>query len=85
MDGSVAEEAENVERSGLVPRFSIRTLLAICTLCAVASVIIGTAWRGQYWAWGVTIALASLVVTAMVHAAWFGILWVFAQLQQDRR
>jgi hypothetical protein len=64
----------------LVPRFSIRTLLAMLTVGAVACLIAGMAYRGQYWAWGVTIALASLVVTALLHAALFGVIWIFAQL-----
>jgi hypothetical protein len=64
----------------LVPRFSIRTLLMILTAGAVACLVAGMAYRGQYWAWGVTIALASLVVTAFVHAALFGVIWIFAQL-----
>jgi hypothetical protein len=63
----------------LLPRFNIRTLLVLLTLAAVASVIIGTAFRGQNWAWGVSIALLSLVVTAAVHAAWFGLIWMFAR------
>ncbi len=63
----------------LLPRFSIRTLLGLLTLCAVAFLIAGMAYRGQYWAWGVTIGLASVVVTALVHAAWFGVVWFLAQ------
>jgi hypothetical protein len=59
-------------------------LLLLLTICAVASVIIGTAFRGQTWAWGVTIGLASLVVTALVHGAWFGVAWLFAQLPSSR-
>jgi hypothetical protein len=68
----------------VLPRFTIRTLLVMLTICAVASVIIGTAFRGQTWAWGVTIGLASLVVTAVVHGAWFGVAWLFAQLPSSR-
>jgi hypothetical protein len=72
----------------LLPRFNIRTLLVLLTLGAVASVIIGTAFRGQNWAWGVSIALLSLVVMAAVHAAWFGLIWMFARRpsaqQRDR-
>ena len=80
----MTEETENAERAGWMPRFTIRTLMVICTVCAVASVIIGTAFRGQYWAWGVTIGLFSLVVTALVHAAWFGFLWIFARVPERR-
>ena len=64
----------------LLPRFTIRTLLAILTLCACGFVVIGTAYRGQYWAWGVTIALVALIVTMLVHAAWFGVVWLFSQM-----
>ena len=64
----------------LLPRFTIRTLLAVLTVCAVAFVMVGTAYRGQYWAWGVTIALISLIVTAFAHAVWFGIVRLFVRL-----
>ncbi len=63
----------------ILPRFSIRALLGMLTVCAVAFLIAGMAFRGQFWAWGVTIALASLVLTALVHAALFGLVWLFAQ------
>jgi hypothetical protein len=64
----------------LVPRFSIRTLLVMLTLGAVACLIAGMAYRGKYWALGATIALASLAVTAFVHATLFGVIWIFARL-----
>jgi len=64
----------------LVPRFSIRTLLFMLTIGAVACLIAGMAYRGLYWAWGVTIGLASLLVAALVHAALFGVIWIFAQI-----
>jgi hypothetical protein len=57
----------------LLPRFTIRTLLVILTASAAVFVMVGTAYRGQYWAWGVTIAIVSLIVTAFVHAAWFSL------------
>jgi hypothetical protein len=64
----------------LLPRFTIRTLLVLLTICAIVFVLVGTAFRGQYWAWGVTIAIVSLIVTALTHVAWFGIVWLFARL-----
>jgi hypothetical protein len=69
----------------LVPRFTIRALLVLLTVCAVAFVIVGMAFRGQNWAWGVSIGLLSLLVTALVHAAWFGIIWIFAQMPSARQ
>ena len=69
----------------LVPRFSIRTLLVILTLGAVTSVIIGTGFRGQTWAWGMSIGIMSLFVTAFVHAAWFAAIWGTTQRPSARR
>lgn len=68
----------------LMPRFNLRTLLAILTASAVVFVMVGTAFRGQYWAWGVTIAIISCIITALSHAAWFGIVWFFARMPQMR-
>lgn len=76
MENSVEAEPKRT----LLPRFSIRVLLALVTICAFVFVVVGMAARGQNWAWGVTIAVASLVVTAVVHAAWFGVVWLFARM-----
>jgi hypothetical protein len=75
---------DNKEARTLLPRFSIRTLLVVVTLFALAFVLPATAVRGETWAWGVTIGLASIFLTALVHAAWFGIVWLFAQLPSTR-
>jgi hypothetical protein len=63
----------------LLPSFSIRALLLMLTLGAIAFLIVGMAFRGQHWAWGASVALFSVLVTAIVHAAWFGIIWLFVQ------
>ncbi|HEY3392621.1 MAG TPA: hypothetical protein VGK58_07930 [Lacipirellulaceae bacterium] len=67
-----------------MPRFTIRTLLLMITLAAIVFVMIGTATRGQYWAWGVTIGLLSVIVTAFAHAAWFGIVWMFMRISHGQ-
>ncbi|MCC7474425.1 MAG: hypothetical protein IT425_03450 [Pirellulales bacterium] len=64
----------------LLPRFSIRTLFLLLSFVAIVSIIVGTAVRGEYWAWGVSIALLSLLLVALVHAALFAIMWVFTRL-----
>jgi hypothetical protein len=71
-------------QQSLVPRFTIRTLLIILTVCAVIFVMIGTATRGQYWAWGVTIGILSVIIVALTHAAWFGIARLFLRMSQDK-
>ena len=68
----------------LAPRFSIRTLLVLLTAGAFTFLIAGMAVRGQVWAWGVTIGVLSLVVVALVHGAWFGVVWLFSQLLARR-
>jgi hypothetical protein len=68
----------------LVPRFTIRTILAVTTGCAVFFLVVGTAFRGQNWAWGVAFGVLSLAVTALVHAACFGMVWLFAELFAPR-
>jgi hypothetical protein len=69
----------------LAPRFSIRTLLAIVTGGAVVFLVAGMAVRGEIWAWGVTIGVFSLLLTMLIHAAWFGVAWLFAQLPGSQR
>jgi hypothetical protein len=64
----------------LVPRFSIRTLLIILTVSAVGFLVVGMGFRGQHWAWGASIGIFSLVVTAFVHAALFSVIWFFARI-----
>jgi hypothetical protein len=78
------EAIESEPKRTLLPRFTIRVLLALITICAFIFVVVGMAARGQNWAWGVSIAFASLVLTALVHAAWFGIVWMFAKVLAPR-
>lgn len=63
----------------LLPRFTIRTLFVAMAGGALFSVAVGAAVRGQHWAWGVAAGVLSLAVAALVHAACFGIVWLFVQ------
>ncbi len=65
----------------LLPRFTIRALLVMLTICAFVFVIAGMAIRGQHWAWGITIGILSLAFTLLVHATWFGAVWMLAKMQ----
>ncbi len=64
----------------LLPRFSLRAILGVLTLGAFVFLVAGMAVRGQTWAWGITIAVICAGITLLVHAAWFGIVWLFAQM-----
>jgi hypothetical protein len=64
----------------LLPRFSIRTLLAILTGVAVLSLFAGQAWGGRAWALGLTVAVLSVPVALMIHAAFFALGSAFTRL-----
>jgi hypothetical protein len=68
----------------LIPRFTLRTILVITTVCAGLFLLLGMAARGEMWAWGAAIGVLSLVVAAVVHAACFGIVWCFSRLSDKR-
>jgi hypothetical protein len=69
----------------LAPRFTMRTLIAVLTVGALVFLVAGMAVRGQMWAWAITIGMISLGITALAHAAWFGVVWLFAKLPTARR
>lgn len=64
----------------LLPRFSIRTALAILTVAAVISLFAGQALGGRAWALALTVAVVSVPLTLLVHAAFFGLSSAFARL-----
>ena len=64
----------------LLPRFSIRTLLAILTGVAVLSLFAGQALGGRAWAFGLTVAVASVPIALVVHAGFFALASAFANL-----
>jgi hypothetical protein len=69
----------------LLPRFTIRALLVMLTIWAFVFVIVGMAVRGQHWAWGITIGILSLAFTMLVHAAWFSVVRMLAQMQSRQK
>jgi hypothetical protein len=64
----------------LIPRYTIRAILAVTTVAAFVFVIAGLAVRGHAWAWGVTFGVASLLLAMLVQAACYGIVWCFTRL-----
>lgn len=67
-----------------LPRFTLRTILAVTTVAAVFFVLLGAGLRGQQWAWGAAIGVVSLAAVAIVHAAAFGVVWCFARVVSRR-
>jgi hypothetical protein len=64
----------------LLPRFSIRTALGVVTAAAIVSLFAGQALGGRAWAFGVTIAVVSVPLALLVHAAFFALASGFGRL-----
>jgi hypothetical protein len=64
----------------LLPRFSIRTALAIVTGVAVVSLFAGQALGGRAWALALTVAVASVPAAMLVHAGFYALASAFAGL-----
>jgi hypothetical protein len=59
----------------LIPRFSLRLLLVLTTVSAVFFFVVAHAVDGHFWAIGVSVAGASLLLTLLVHAFFFFLAW----------
>jgi hypothetical protein len=64
----------------IIPRYSLRWLLALITVCGGLSLILSYAFQGQAWAIGFTVGLGSLAVVAALHAVAFSVAWLLTQL-----
>lgn len=64
----------------LIPQYSVRRLLWIMTVAALAFSIVALALRGNPWAIGVAVGLLALVVLAGVYAGVFAVFWAAAEM-----
>jgi hypothetical protein len=69
----------------LIPRFSLRTLVIVMTAAAVVSCAGAFAVRGHHWAIAFSVALLSLVLTLLLHAAFFLVAWVLSYVRGGQR
>jgi Na+-driven multidrug efflux pump len=67
------------------PRYSIRTILIVMTGLAFYFLLAGLGVRGHAWAGGIAIGVGSLLVVALVHAAFFYLFWTIGQNKQPTR
>lgn len=65
----------------LIPRFSLRSLLIATAVCAVFSLVIAGAVRGQPWAIGITAAFAALVTVLLLYTLAFALASIVAKLR----
>src|SRR4029453_17477166 len=64
----------------IIPRYSLRWLLALITICGGLSLVLSYAFRGHAWAVGFMAGLGSLAVIAILHAVAFSVAWLLSQL-----
>ena len=64
----------------LIPRFTIRTLLVITTLCAIFASTISWALSGAGWAFAVASATSMFVVAMVFYCLLFAISYVISRL-----
>lgn len=64
----------------IIPRYSLRWLLALTTVCGGLSLVLSYAFQGQAWAIGFMVGLGSLLVVAALHAVAFSVAWLMSQL-----
>ncbi len=63
----------------LIPQFTIRWLLGVTAVSAVALTIVGLAVRGSAWAQGVSAAFVALALAMLVYALLFAVVWLLAE------
>lgn len=64
----------------LIPRFTIRWLLLLTTICAVIFLIVGFAVRGEYWAIAISTSVVSLAFAFFLFGLFFVVAFVLASL-----
>jgi hypothetical protein len=64
----------------MLPRFTLRTILAITTAMALFFVLVGAGTRGQQWALGAAIGVASIALSFALQAALFALVWCVGRL-----
>jgi hypothetical protein len=60
----------------LLPRYSLRGLFGLITVCSMFFAVAAFAFRGQRWAIAVIAATGSLLVVAVIHATVFLVAWL---------
>ncbi|MCI0359443.1 MAG: hypothetical protein L0211_13280 [Planctomycetaceae bacterium] len=63
----------------IIPRYSLRWLLALLTVCGCLSLVLSYAFQGHAWAIGSILGLGSLIVVVALHAVAFSIAWLLTQ------
>ena len=66
----------------LIPRYSLRWLLALITVSAAISFVLSFAFRGRDWAIGIAAGLGSLAILMALFVVAFLAAWALAQIER---
>src|SRR5262245_3850678 len=66
----------------LIPRFTLRWLLGLTTLCPGVSLVLASPVRGETWALGVPAAIGGLLMLTALHVGTFGIAWLWSRVER---
>jgi hypothetical protein len=64
----------------LIPRFSLRQLLAITTASAIFCYLLAMAARGHQWAIATSLAISSVLCALLVYVAVFAVAWLLTMV-----
>ena len=64
----------------LIPRFSLRLMLLLTTVCAVFFYVVTLANQGSQAAAAFSIAVVGVVLSMMIQASTFGVAWAFTAM-----
>jgi len=64
----------------LIPRFSVRWLMLLTTVCAVFFLVMRYAALGRFWAIGLVATVSTLVLAMLVYGLLFSLAFVLAGL-----
>ena len=64
----------------LIPRFSVRWLMLLTTVCAVFFLVMRYAALGRFWAIGLVATVSTLVLAMVVYGLLFSLAFVLAGL-----
>ncbi|MFO0897641.1 MAG: hypothetical protein U0836_09500 [Pirellulales bacterium] len=67
-------------RQTLLPRYSLRQILAITTALGFVFLIASYGVRGASWAGGIALGLLSVLAALLVYGAFFALVWGAAAL-----
>lgn len=66
----------------LIPRFTIRWLLALTTVCAGLSLVLSYAVQGKAWAIALSLGMGLIPLAFLLYALTFLFAWLCSQLSQ---